>query len=364
MPQATKRFLVLDSYRGICALCVVIFHMSFSSGISEIEFFMQSNAFVDFFFVLSGFVLTHAYAGDSGLTFRKYMISRIFRIAPLHLFLLAIFLVLEIIVFFAYQYGLDIHGEPFSGKNSIVEIIPNVLLVHAWTDFTRHLSFNGPSWSISVEFFLYIVFFFTLLVKIRTIAWIVISLIAGYFFIIGLAPINDYLFRGLFSFFLGATTYTIYQKNQDIDLTLPLASFIEISLVICLFIVITLDSQHRFLFSGAFFTLIVYFFAFENGVLSKLFRSKLFVYIGILSYSIYMTHYLVLSVFKASVLVISKVFSVSLISQGEKMKSIDLGSPLYNSFAAFVIVGAVIFLSTFTYRGVERKAITVGRTIQ
>jgi len=363
MPRAKKRFLTLDSFRGICALCVVVFHTSFSSGVGELEFFRKSNAFVDFFFVLSGFVMTHAYTANFGLTFRKYMISRIFRIAPLHIFLLAIFLLLEVVVLVAFEYGLNIRGEPFSGKSSVLEIIPNFLLVHAWTDFTYHLSFNGPSWSISVELFLYMAFFFTLFAKgaFKALVWISISFMAGYFYIYGLTPINDYLFRGLFSFFLGAIVYSIHLKNDHTNFNFVVASSVEIILVFSLVFVITQDSKYRFLFSGCFFALMVFFFAFEKGVLSKILKMKPFVFVGVLSYSIYMTHYLVLSIFKASVSVVSKLFSASLIIQEEKVKSIDLGNPGFNSLATVIIVAVVIFISTFTYRHIEKRGIKIGK---
>lgn len=56
-----QRFLVLDSFRGIAAICVVIFHMHIIGSITELNFFRGSSLFVEFFFVLSGFVLAHTY---------------------------------------------------------------------------------------------------------------------------------------------------------------------------------------------------------------------------------------------------------------------------------------------------------------
>lgn len=61
--RAGERFLVLDSWRGICALLVALFHFPTSSIISQSAFVGGSYLFVDFFFVLSGFVIASSYDG-------------------------------------------------------------------------------------------------------------------------------------------------------------------------------------------------------------------------------------------------------------------------------------------------------------
>lgn len=64
-----KRFEALDAFRGICAISVVIFHMHFIDSITELSFFRGSAIFVEFFFILSGFVLAHGYGSREGLKF-------------------------------------------------------------------------------------------------------------------------------------------------------------------------------------------------------------------------------------------------------------------------------------------------------
>lgn len=91
--MAQHRFQVLDSFRGIAAVFVVIHHMHYQGSITEFSFFKESSLFVEFFFVLSGFVLTHAYAFKSQLVFKDFFIARTFRIMPLHIIMLFVYIV-------------------------------------------------------------------------------------------------------------------------------------------------------------------------------------------------------------------------------------------------------------------------------
>ena len=108
------------------------------------------NRLMGFFFTLSGFVIMHVYAGrvTTISEYGDYLKKRLARMYPLHI---ATFLMAP---FFVGLYFPD-------------SILPNVLLIHAW-DATKHLSFNYPSWSVSAEFFVYLLFpiFYTLMIAL------------------------------------------------------------------------------------------------------------------------------------------------------------------------------------------------------
>jgi peptidoglycan/LPS O-acetylase OafA/YrhL len=72
-----QRFLVLDSSRGLCGL-----PFAFVGSFTEIVFFRESSLFVEFFFVLSSFVLTQGYAFRKNLSFSQFAILRTFRLLP------------------------------------------------------------------------------------------------------------------------------------------------------------------------------------------------------------------------------------------------------------------------------------------
>src|SRR3546814_8137818 len=89
----------LTSLRGIAALLVVVYH--FSGGFLPnldpgrySDFVPKGYLWVDLFFVLSGFIITHAY-GDAFAerarwgSIRAFLFARMARIYPLHLFVLA-----------------------------------------------------------------------------------------------------------------------------------------------------------------------------------------------------------------------------------------------------------------------------------
>ena len=128
------RFSVLDSFRGLSAIFVLVYHLRYvgSGSISELSFFRGSNLLVDFFFVLSGFVLAHGYAFKKDLKFKDFFIARTFRIFPLHIVLLIVFIILEFGRLLAHNYGFNFNNIPFSDLTSVNEIFPNLLLLQSW----------------------------------------------------------------------------------------------------------------------------------------------------------------------------------------------------------------------------------------
>jgi peptidoglycan/LPS O-acetylase OafA/YrhL len=130
------RFLHLDLLRGIAALTVATGHLCGWNGRSTIDYTMC----VAFFFILSGYVLSHAYgeailAGTINL--RDYIVLRLARLYPLHILTAIVMAVLLI-----NQYG--------SGAITRGGVFETVFLMQSI--FTGGWSLNAPSWSIGAEF--------------------------------------------------------------------------------------------------------------------------------------------------------------------------------------------------------------------
>ncbi len=151
------KFKSLESTRGLAAIIVVIHHSHFLYG-SPSLFVFNGALFVDYFFILSGFIMASAYQHKIGRTInlRAFFLLRFGRLFPLHFFLLLIWIPFIGVKFYAYKHGIG-------GTNPLItcnleSFISNVLLIHSLGIFNFE-SWNFPSWSISVEFYTYFVFF-------------------------------------------------------------------------------------------------------------------------------------------------------------------------------------------------------------
>jgi peptidoglycan/LPS O-acetylase OafA/YrhL len=113
----------------------------------------QFYLMVDFFFVLSGFVLMHTYEDTitNASRYADFMRKRIARVYPLHALVTLAFLAASAFV----AMGVI--------KLRIPEIFDwrlgpsHMLLLHAW-GFSVHPGLNFASWSISAELFVYLLF--------------------------------------------------------------------------------------------------------------------------------------------------------------------------------------------------------------
>jgi peptidoglycan/LPS O-acetylase OafA/YrhL len=94
-----KRFVVLDSWRGIAACLVALFHLDAYSHLYGVPFLRNSWLFVDFFFVLSGFVIAANYQQRllDGFGAGRFLLLRLGRLYPLHFAMLALFIGFELL---------------------------------------------------------------------------------------------------------------------------------------------------------------------------------------------------------------------------------------------------------------------------
>jgi peptidoglycan/LPS O-acetylase OafA/YrhL len=364
-----NRFTVLDSFRGIFALCVVMFHMHYLNSITELSFFRGSALFVDFFFVLSGFVITHSYAFKKDLSFGRFTLSRFFRLFPLHIATLLFFILLELVKLVAFSHGITLNKPPFSADNDPSQIVPNLFLLQSWTTYTTGLSFNYPAWSISIEFYMYLIFYTILLFKglFRYMLWFFIATIATWLFINNYLTTENILsssvLRGLSGFFTGALTYILYIKTHKIvKLNALLSSIIELLLFISLLLTISFDFSSKGVVLILLFSTSIFIFAHERGVISTFLSKKFFTFIGKLSYSIYMTHASLLVTILYIYMTLEKIISMNPITTlADGAKAFDLGNSFINNFAILLVLISVLLISSLTYKYIEMPSQRLGR---
>lgn len=215
-----KKFYSLDALRGIAALAVVFWHWQhfFYSGMNKPDsfdrtmqpfyslfglFYEYGATAVSLFFSLSGFIFFWLYYDSIAkrkMTAWNFVVLRFSRLYPLHIVTLLFVLGLQQIVYiFTGDYFIYLADDVYL-------FILNIFFISAWP-FGDGYSYNGPVWSVSVEIFLYILFFtvayFTRRIRVR--------------FLLGIAAVGllipasiiPHIGMGVFAFFLGGGSVSI-----------------------------------------------------------------------------------------------------------------------------------------------------------
>ncbi len=311
------RFEVLDIFRGLFSAMVVFFHMSAFAATPIINngFVNNSDLFVDFFFVLSGFVIAYSYrAISSAEKLKQFLTKRWYRIYPLHLVMLLVFVAIETGKHFFVGH-IQINNLD-NANNNLLSFVSSLLLLNSVKLPGVHdVSWNIPSWSISAEMISYVVFGSLLLFLSKKNAqkysnylynFIVIAAIISIVVINGNGKLNyshDFGFlRGLAGFFTGVLCLHTFTALRSRISELPRVFFHVAESVLLLSIVCSVYEGEIFKETGFVYLVIFYLsvllFAFEKGFISGLLRRAVVLKkMGTYSYSIYMTHAFLLSMF-------------------------------------------------------------------
>ncbi len=357
MPK--QRFEALDAFRGVCALSVMFFHMRWADAVTELDFFRSAWVFVEFFFVLSGFVLAHGYGFKQNTNFKDFMTARFVRLYPLHFAMFSLVLLFQFISLAALKLGgLSIGPEPFVGQYGIQQILPNLTLLQSWTPYSYVLSFNETSWSISVEFYSYAILFLSIVLfrSFKALSWFLISLLSFTVILLDIGGAFDTAVRGLSCFFGGAATYVIYRKIAYLKPTFLVGSVLELGLVVAVYFLIQHQIDNIQVWSSFLFFVVVMAFAFESGVVSQLLSHRPFQVLGQLSYSIYLIHFVIILYLGAVFAVIENVFDLTIRLGPKTLDYNTFGSSLLNNIAVAVFVCIVLVCSKFTYEHIEMRA--------
>lgn len=208
MIVSLRRMNSLDGLRGVLALLVCVGHLGLNTIANTIGVHVRFQLSVDIFFALSAFVLCYSNYFKRK-DFGTFIIDRISRLYPLYILTVIVMSLLALI-----------EGRPLK----YIELFQEIFLVHNIGFPPATLPANFPSWSISIEMWVSIAFFWVLQRRShRIIALILFSLIFLIFrpqFIQGdaenlLGPLNDGLVRGLVGFSTGAVAFLFYEKNRS-----------------------------------------------------------------------------------------------------------------------------------------------------
>jgi peptidoglycan/LPS O-acetylase OafA/YrhL len=157
-PAGADYVPALTGIRALAALLVLGLHadQNIPAGASAaVPFLGRGYLGVDFFFVLSGFIITHVYvaklAQPTASAVRIFLWHRFIRLYPVHV---TVLLALVVLVHIARASHVTLNNPDEWQTGSIPW---QLTLLHAW-GVTAKPDWNAPSWSISAEWFAYLLF--------------------------------------------------------------------------------------------------------------------------------------------------------------------------------------------------------------
>lgn len=368
-----KRFVALDSWRGIAACLVALFHLDACSHLYDVPFLRNSWLFVDFFFVLSGFVIAANYQQRllDGFGAGRFLLLRLGRLYPLHFAMLVLFIAFELLKVLKrilLPALLSVNPiAPFSTPQEAPDtILANLLLVQSLHVFD-FLTWNVPSWSISTEFYTYVAYA-ACVIGLRQRAWIalLLALIGGPVLIAalngrGMGTTYDWgIIRCIYGFSAGVLSWVIYARwNETLGKWLAKTSVEWGALGLVIAFVSTAGATLLSIAAPYLFALVVLVFAFEGGTASALLGLRPAVFLGTISYSIYMTHVFVERRLFDAASALGKLWQIEPFSH-RYVNGQDfyfLGTrPWHGDVAYPVYLALIVAMSCFTYRWIEKPA--------
>ena len=297
--------------RAFPPLILVLFHFCEGHGYRGAPWFdlpvAKGYLWVEFFFTLSGFVLTYVYAarvrefwrGNAYFTFLK---ARFARLYPLHIATLLVILAMVIVLRWLAARGgyVSIYDEPYHPINTWPTFIANLFLVQAWNIFP-YLSWNGASWFVSVEFLLCLLFPIYLVLARggwKTVPLLVgagagaLWLLAGPRYGLDLT-FHDGIWRGMAAFAVGVGMAVLHDEMRQREINISDLGCTALQLVVLAWLAYGIYEtgwSHRpqDIYTAMPIMALVFVLAFDRGILAEALKTRVPLALGEWSYAIYM----------------------------------------------------------------------------
>lgn len=175
MLRSQHRFVLLDGFRGLAALLVVVFHAARDGS----PFYKLDPLFlmVDFFFVLSGFVLLpgmpQQFSGFGQAAY-QFIVKRVLRLWPMAVAAIALSAAMYYVsIWYVHRTG---DGFNYDLTRTTHNYIAALLLWQIWV--SKSMFMVVPLWSLSAEWFANLIY--VPLVAVRRNIGIVVAIAGGY----------------------------------------------------------------------------------------------------------------------------------------------------------------------------------------
>lgn len=291
--------------RFLAAVSIVIFHYgkevpAFNN--NSVDFiFRNAHICVSYFFILSGFVMMVAYGNKAVIEPRCYFRNRLARIYPLYFLAIIIMFVLQV-----RTKSLEISG-----------LVLNVFMIQSWIP-DKVLSINPSGWSLSVEIIFYAIFpfVFNKIFNKNTFQKSLLYIVLFWFFSQVLFQILLLLFGGdefrfiknillynplshLNEFLIGNLAGFLFIKkwqNNKANYDLLILVFVGLIFLVLKY-PLNLNIRNGLL--AIFFVPLIIFISQNNGFITKLFQKNILVFLGEISFGIYILQHPIYSLFSA-----------------------------------------------------------------
>lgn len=310
-----KHYIILDGLRGVAAVVVVIFHLleTFTFGNSYTQIVNHGYLAVDFFFMLSGFVIGYAYDDRwKTMTTAGFFKRRLIRLHPM----IIIGMIFGAVTF----YFQDSSFFPGISDVPVWKMLLIMLIGFTLIPITKSMDIrgwqemhplNGPAWSLFFEYVANILYGLFIR-KFSNKALSVLVIIAGILFLqlsltkgdviggwsIDVTQLQIGFTRLLYPFFAGLLLSRIVKPG-----TIKNAFFLSSLILVVVLSVPRLGGPDHHWMNGlyvaisviAIFPLIIYMGA--SGKITGKFSLKLCRFLGDISYPLYMMHFPLVCIF-------------------------------------------------------------------
>lgn len=366
------RYEALDGWRGIAALLVAVMHLPTTAHIHGLALIRTGHLWVDFFFVLSGFVLTHAYRGrlETPAYVATFVWRRFARLWPLHMAVLLAFVALELSgTLVTLLTGVAQSARAFDpgGTNSWGAFLANTILIHGIA--LPKLTWNHPSWSISVEFWTAIIAASIILLARRRAGAVLSVLGVLALTVLAISAVQDPaqlwmnrtydlgIFRCLVGFVAGYLAYEVHlERSWSFN-----GSWSEAAAALGIFGYLTFAGSTALeLVAPLFFAIVVLCFADGRGRLSQALSTRPVQALGRWSYAIYIVHGLIVTVLHRALTVIGNLagqsFKSTQVVHGERLITFQVGSPWVMDSLVLIYVALVLVASGLAWRYIDKPS--------
>lgn len=303
--QHKEEIVSLTSLRFFAAFYILLYHV-YGLSLNDIDvtarlptwrvfhnFLLQGYLAVDFFFVLSGFILAYRYIPEfrnQNFNYKDFLLKRFARLYPVHALMVLFVFILFIIFSF---WGL----HPASNPRNLSIFLFNLFMLNGlW--LTEDFFFNAPSWSISLEFVIYFLFpvivFLTNLLNARSLVIVIVLCIIimdheiHYYFKESVTTLTNIygLLRISLEFTLGVAVYRVYDVR---GLKSDISKYIYMTVISIGYMLCSPVSNTCLVFA---FSILIFCCAdAKRQGIKTIFDVNLLAYLGKISFSLYMVHY-------------------------------------------------------------------------